>query len=243
MTAWSTPATGGPGPHRTRATRATRHPFAAAFAGVVILVGCVFASFVLPAPAWAHDSLTSSSPADGAEVRQAPSVVTLKFTEAVGRKFSFVAVSGPDSKQVQVGSPEVSGTTVTQRLRPLAAAGVYRVAWRVVSADGHPVSGTFQFRVLSAGTSPDAGTATPTPSGTPRVSGTPTATGSPSPSQPRDQTPDPAATSGSDQAAVGGNASAWPVAGAVLGVVALAGLGAVVLRRRTQSRQGSSDGD
>jgi hypothetical protein len=44
--------------------------------------------------------------------------------------------------------------TVSQDLQPGAPAGSYTVAWRVTSADGHPVSGAFSFTAEPGATQP-----------------------------------------------------------------------------------------
>ena len=69
-----------------------------------------------------------------------------------------ILVTGP-SGQVQTGPPRLVDDTVTQDVQGGAPAGPYTVAWRVTSADGHPVSGTFSFTSSRAG----AGTAQTAP--------------------------------------------------------------------------------
>lgn len=102
-------------------------------------------------PALAHNVLLGSDPADGDRLKHGPPRITLRFNGEVQEGYGFVAVTGPEGGQWQDGKPRVSGATVTQPLRPLGSAGTYEVAWRVISADGHPVSGTFAFTVDSAG--------------------------------------------------------------------------------------------
>ena len=102
-------------------------------------------------PASAHDYLISTSPADGRSVATSPPRVTLTFNEPVSTRFSTVLVTGPSGGSWQSGGPEVLGATVTQPLRTLGPAGAYRVTWRVVSADGHPVGGVFSFTLTTAG--------------------------------------------------------------------------------------------
>src|SRR5690606_39662140 len=59
------------------------------------------------------------------------------------------------------GEPDVLGTTVTQPLRESGPSGTYTLAYRVVSADGHSISGELTFDVTSgpAPAAPDAGDA------------------------------------------------------------------------------------
>jgi methionine-rich copper-binding protein CopC len=113
--------------------------------------------------AQAHDSLASSSPADGATVGTAPAAVTLVFAEAPEALGTQVSVTGPDGTSATDGDPTLSDTTVTQPLADELPAGAYAVEWQVTSDDGHPVSGSFGFTVTEgvgdAATSAPADTA------------------------------------------------------------------------------------
>ncbi|WP_113839707.1 copper resistance CopC family protein [Blastococcus sp. TF02A-26] len=107
----------------------------------VVLVG-----LGIPA-ASAHDALTGATPADGSSVTTAPAEVALEFSGVVQELGAEVAVTGPDGTDATRGAAEVVGTTLTQPLTADLPAGAYSVAWRVTSADGHPVSGTLSFTV------------------------------------------------------------------------------------------------
>ena len=56
--------------------------------------------------------------------------------------------------------PLVEGTVVTQPLSG-AASGLVTVLWKVVSSDGHPISGEFGFTVTAPPTPTPTATATP----------------------------------------------------------------------------------
>ncbi|MFC8143827.1 copper resistance protein CopC [Streptomyces paradoxus] len=102
------------------------------------------------APASAHAALRSTDPDDGSLVRQAPRHVTLTFTESVGLLDDSFRVFGPDQRRVHTGeATHADGRSDTARvgLPGKLAEGTYTVAWRVVSADSHPVSGAFSFSV------------------------------------------------------------------------------------------------
>jgi copper resistance protein C len=103
-------------------------------------------------PASAHSGLSSTLPGDGAQVEASPAEVVLEFDEPVSTRLSRVQVTGPGGDTWQTGAPDVSGSTVRQPLAALGPAGTYEVAYRVVSADGHPVSGTSSFTLTAAGT-------------------------------------------------------------------------------------------
>jgi len=102
-------------------------------------------------PASAHAALISSDPADGSSVETLPGEVTLEFNEAIADP-AYVVVTAPDGVRVNVGDATVAGPQVTQALdaQGLALpAGTYTLAYRVVSADGHPISGEQTFEVAT----------------------------------------------------------------------------------------------
>ena len=108
--------------------------------------------------AHAHDVLVATRPADGSTVAHAPPEVELTFDKPVQDGFTEVELTGPGGTYWAAGSPTVSGDTVTAPLRPLGPAGHYTIRYRIVSADGHPVSGAAGFTLSTAGGgSPAAG--------------------------------------------------------------------------------------
>ncbi|MER5541497.1 copper resistance protein CopC [Streptomyces sp. NPDC002589] len=116
------------------------------------------------APASAHAALTGSDPAQGVVVKQAPSQVSLTFSEKVAMNDDSLRVLDPRGKPVQSGKPgNVSGTTYAVRLKSGLGKGTYTVTYQVVSADSHPVSGAYTFsigapsRTVVSGTGPVAG--------------------------------------------------------------------------------------
>ncbi|CAN5223175.1 hypothetical protein BH20ACT5_BH20ACT5_21400 [soil metagenome] len=115
-----------------------------------IVLALLAAQGLVAPPAAAHNALASTTPADGAELPTVPAEVTLTFDGPVSPDFAQVVVTGPDGAGWQAGAPRVSGATVTQPLAEPALAGTYEVGWRVVSSDGHPISGTFSFDVAAA---------------------------------------------------------------------------------------------
>nr|WP_241840703.1 copper resistance protein CopC [Streptomyces sp. CB01883] len=102
------------------------------------------------APATAHAALRESDPGDGTVLRTAPRHVTLTFTESVGLLTDSFRVYDPENHRLRTGTADhAPGRSDTARV-PLPAklaTGTYTVAWRVVSADSHPVSGALTFSV------------------------------------------------------------------------------------------------
>jgi methionine-rich copper-binding protein CopC len=164
-------------------------------AGLALLLGA--------APALAHTRLQSSDPADGASLDSAPETVALTFNEPMSPEFSTITVVGPDGTHYEDGAVTAEEGTISTRLLPLGPAGRYEIGYRVVSADGHPVTGSVAFSLT-----------TPGPGGT----GAAEPSAAPAPAAP------PAAAAAED----GGGAPVWPW---VVGAVVLVGAGVVVALR------------
>ncbi len=106
------------------------------------------------APAWAHSRLQRTNPADAATVTAPITEVVLTFNERVHGDFTTVVVTGPRAKSYSNGHVQVIDDDVHQPVYALHS-GAYTVAWRAISADGHPVEGQFHFTVaLPAGQEP-----------------------------------------------------------------------------------------
>jgi copper resistance protein C len=103
-------------------------------------------------PAAAHNSLVSSDPPAGASLPAGPPRVTLTFDLPVSTGFNRITVTGPGNTTWNSGEVTTSGNTASTAVVPLGPAGEYVIGYRVVSADGHPVSGTVQFRLIETGT-------------------------------------------------------------------------------------------
>ncbi|MBX6358415.1 MAG: copper resistance protein CopC, partial [Micromonosporaceae bacterium] len=113
---------------------------------VVASVAAGVAMLGAPAPAAAHTVLLGTTPAEGSVVTTVTTEVTLTFSEPVRAQFTTVAVTGPGGRAYGNGDLSVRDNVVHQPVHPMGS-GAYEVAWRVVSLDGHPVSGTFSFTV------------------------------------------------------------------------------------------------
>jgi methionine-rich copper-binding protein CopC len=100
-------------------------------------------------PATAHDRLVASDPSAGEVLPAAPAAVTLTFDQAVLPISPVLVVLDATGAAVVDDPPSVEGRVVTVAAPPGLPPGVYHVAWRVVSGDGHPVEGTFTFEVAA----------------------------------------------------------------------------------------------
>lgn len=151
-----------PGPRRTVPTPA--RPFLTTVAVLCVTAVVAILGLLTAGPASAHDVLVSTDPADGATVATAPDAVTLTFAQPALAIGTTLRVTGPGG-DVQSGAPRLVDDVVTQRLAPGIPAGSYRIAWRVTSADGHPVSGQLSFTASAA--NPRAPSSSPSSSPSP----------------------------------------------------------------------------
>ncbi|MGW6949606.1 copper resistance CopC/CopD family protein [Streptomyces xanthophaeus] len=101
-------------------------------------------------PASAHAGLSSADPVDGSVLATAPQQVTLTFTESVSFSEDSLRVLSPDNERANprpAQHVDGKGNTARVELSGELPEGTYTVAWRVVSADGHPISGAFVFSI------------------------------------------------------------------------------------------------
>ncbi|MCF7551887.1 copper resistance CopC family protein [Pseudonocardia sp. WMMC193] len=122
-----------------------------------LAVLATLAMLVGAAPAFAHAQFEGSDPADGASLATGPQTVTLTFSDTMQQGFNTITVTGPDGAQYQAaGDPKAQDTTVSIGVNPLGPAGVYQIGYRVLSDDGHPITGQIGFTLTQPG--PGAGT-------------------------------------------------------------------------------------
>jgi copper transport protein len=128
--------------------------------GLMVLAGVATAVVVGAGPASAHATLESTTPSQGSEIAAAPAAVSLHFSEDVGINVRSVQVLDTNGARVDTGNPHHAtgqSGTVEVGLKSGLAVGSYAVVWHVVSADSHPVGGTFTFGLgVPAGSPPAA---------------------------------------------------------------------------------------
>ena len=115
------------------------------FAALLVAALSVFAF----APASAHDQLVSSNPEDGSKVDQQPEWIEMTFSGEIQEVGSEVEVV-IDGKNVSAGELTAEGKKLSVALPDNLKPGDYKVTWRVVSSDGHPISGDFDFTINDA---------------------------------------------------------------------------------------------
>ncbi|MFB4285429.1 copper resistance protein CopC [Nonomuraea sp. MTCD27] len=124
----------------------------------VLLLACA-AVGVAYSPAQAHNVLIGSDPKDGATLAASPERVTLVFDQAVRQGYASVGVTGADGSAWADGSAVVAAERVSVKVKPLPAGGSYVVGYRILSADGHPVTGKIRFSLAADASGVAAGAA------------------------------------------------------------------------------------
>ncbi|MEY9213987.1 copper resistance protein CopC [Thermobifida halotolerans] len=174
--------------------------------------------------AQAHNTLISSSPKDGATLDALPEEVVLTFNDDVIEGGNGIVVTGPDGVDHAEGEISVDGPTASVALAPLSQPGEYTIEYRIVSADGHPLSDTLTF-TLDESALPDPAEARPTAEAQPTAEEAET--------EPADSVEEEAAT---DLRSLAGPFA--PVLGVLVAIGGIAVIAIIVIRLRRRSGSG-----
>lgn len=100
----------------------------------------------------AHATLLEMEPTENVVTEESPSTLTLTFNEPIEHDLALVTIYDSNATPVFTGNPDEENAKSSQlefspsELRD----GTYTVKWDVVSADGHPVDGSYAFAVGEA---------------------------------------------------------------------------------------------
>ena len=100
----------------------------------------------------AHALLVRADPPINAQVREAPTQLTLYFSENLERRFSSVRVTDQNRQRVDDGIEfdDTDRALMRVKLKPISP-GYLTVNWENVSAvDGHQISGSYPITILNA---------------------------------------------------------------------------------------------
>jgi methionine-rich copper-binding protein CopC len=100
-------------------------------------------------PAQAHDQLIDQSPSDGDTLQAGVIELRLSFNNELlklGDSGAEILVLNDQGEPQNPGCALIESRDASVKL-DLSEAGEYSVAWRVVSSDGHPISGEFKFKL------------------------------------------------------------------------------------------------
>ena len=118
---------------------------------LVALVATVALAIGTATPAGAHAVVVSSNPAADERLPTAPTEVSVVFSEAVTSDLGGITVLDSAGDRVDNDdSAQPNATTLRATLEPDLGDGTYVANYKVVSADGHPISGAIVFGVGNA---------------------------------------------------------------------------------------------
>jgi methionine-rich copper-binding protein CopC len=117
----------------------------------VIFLAIAILSLGIPS-AYAHSELVSSNPSASTYIEDLPEQIELEFNEELlnlgsGNSISIMSPSGED---LGMGETSTDGVRVTRLLNTTSELGSFEVKYRVASADGHILNGSFTFNLTEA---------------------------------------------------------------------------------------------
>jgi copper transport protein len=117
--------------------------FSALFGSVAVFV---LIAGLAPLLAEAHAVLLDSAPKANQQLEQSPPELRLDFNEGVGPVF-FKVLDLQGKEAGRPGEIRIDGKSLFLPLNEALPNGTYAVTYRVISADTHPVGGTFAFSI------------------------------------------------------------------------------------------------
>ncbi len=101
------------------------------------------------APAAAHTSVVKTVPEYKSALTEMPPSISIEFTDVLmtlgEKKVNSIELTGPDGSPVAIESTSIDQRTLTAQLPEQSYRdGTYLVSYRVVSADGHSISGSYE---------------------------------------------------------------------------------------------------
>jgi methionine-rich copper-binding protein CopC len=125
---------------------------ARAFAATILALSFLTPTLFTAAPASAHTHLVKSFPSAGARLAARPSEVVLTFNQPI-QAFpgaNGIVVIGPRSSHWPCGRAHIDGNTLTASIGEVGRPGRYQIDYRVLGADGHPITGSVPIRIRRA---------------------------------------------------------------------------------------------
>jgi methionine-rich copper-binding protein CopC len=102
-----------------------------------------------PLSAYAHGDITGTSPKINSIVTASPKTIFMQFDGNLivlsGKKSNFLTLVDSKGVEVRLTDSVVTGPKITAKILDQLTPGKYKVNWRIVSEDGHPVKGSFLF--------------------------------------------------------------------------------------------------
>lgn len=127
----------------------------------IVLIAAALAVPLAASPATAHSKLLSTSPLDGTVLDAPPASVSFTFNEPLLAGAQSISVSDDHGNVVASEAVEPDRATISMPWPAEAASGMFTIAYRAASDDGHPISGAIVVTITAA-----AAAGTPSPAST-----------------------------------------------------------------------------
>jgi copper transport protein len=121
----------------------------AKLAAIGVSLGLVVVALA-PSAAFGHAVLRGTDPVSGATAKREPNQIVFHFSESVEGNFGAIRVYDRNGKRAEQGDafhPGGKGSELATHLANGLPKGTYTATYRVISADGHPVSGGLVFSI------------------------------------------------------------------------------------------------
>ncbi|MCM3004974.1 copper resistance CopC/CopD family protein [Priestia koreensis] len=115
-----------------------------------LLVFILLLVMFTPLRAYAHAYIQESNPSENERLKQSPTEVKIKFNEELQNGFNSLSIVDSNGKRVKLEKAEIKSkdrSMIQAKVEQKLKDDVYSLEWRVVSADGHSVSGNIPFLV------------------------------------------------------------------------------------------------
>jgi methionine-rich copper-binding protein CopC len=118
---------------------------------IIVLTSVIMLSFFQPL-AYGHSELVTSNPSASSTIEKLPEQIEVEFNEELldlgsGNSVSIISPSGED---LGMGETSTDGARITRLLNTTSELGTFEVKYRVASADGHVLNGSFTFNLTEA---------------------------------------------------------------------------------------------
>ena len=107
--------------------------------------------FLAPISSYAHSTLVTSNPKSGAALSKSPNSISLTFNENLikiaGKNVSRLSLTDSNNSVIKLGKTNINKSRITAKIISALKSGNYKIRFRVVSSDGHPISGAIKFSI------------------------------------------------------------------------------------------------
>ena len=131
---------------------------------ILSIVTVLSLTLMFSVQAFAHSYLSGSNPTDGEVLTESIQEITLYFEGNI-MEGSILSIKTTNGEEVKVTDIEIGDGYLTSMLEEPLKNNEYIVSWSIISADGHPLEGTYSFTVnVPIGTEPSEGVSEKQPS-------------------------------------------------------------------------------